>query len=144
MSQETIPFDNSIFNSKLSFQPLVTSLKKAIAGEKQGTQKLFGELISTFEAVPELLRPIEDPSLLREHNELVEMLLATIFPPTNSSADDLYAVAMPFTFNAIYASRQFQHFFLKPGTKEINVPEGSIAHMNCEKNQINFQGLAEQ
>jgi hypothetical protein len=127
MSQE-IPFDNVIFNNRLSFLPLINALKKNIEESKPGAQKLYGGLIESFESIPELLQPIEDAFLLEKHKELVEMLLAAVFPPTNSEADSLFAVSYPFTFNTIYTSRTFQHAFLKPGTNEINVPEGSIAH----------------
>ena len=122
-----IPFDDSVFNSRLSFLPLINALKKTIAEGKPGSQKLYGELIDRFESIPELLEPVEDNSLLEKHSELTEMLLATIFPPANET-DNLYAVSYPFTFNVIYSSRLFQHSFIKPGTKEINVPEGSIAY----------------
>ncbi|MBO9681394.1 MAG: hypothetical protein J7502_01765 [Flavisolibacter sp.] len=127
MSQE-IPFDNAIFNSKLSFVPLLTSLKKTIDSELPGAQKLYGGLIDSVESIPELLEPIEDLSMLEKHSELVETLLSTVFSPANFEVDSLYAVAVPFMFNTIYASRPFQNSFLKPGTKEINVPEGSIAY----------------
>lgn len=127
MSQE-IPFDNSLFNSRLSFLPLVSALKRNIEEGKAGSQKLYGTVVESFESVPQLLQPIQDASLLATHNDLVEMLLATIFPPTNSEADSLFAVTYPFTFHAIYTSPLFKHTFLKPGTNEINVPEGSIAY----------------
>jgi hypothetical protein len=127
MSYE-IPFDNSIFNSRLSFEPLITSLKKTIAEGKPGAQKLYGGLIESFESIPELLQPIDDASALKKYSELVEMLLATIFPPAQSEADNLYAVSFPFTFNTIYTSQLFKHTFLKPGTKQINIPEGSVAY----------------
>ena len=108
--------------------PLITALKENISGEGAGYQKLYGELIRNFESIPELLQPIEDLSLLQKHIDLIEMLLSTAFPLAGSEADYFYAVAIPFSFNTIYASRQFQHSFMKPGTKEINVPEGSIAY----------------
>lgn len=132
MSRE-IPFDNSIFNSRLSFLPLIASLKKAIAEGKPGSQKLYGGLIENFESIPELLLPVEDTSLLEKYNELVEMLLATVFPPTNSEGENLYAVALPFTFNTIYSSRLFHHSFLKPGTNEIKVPESIAYKLFSEK-----------
>lgn len=107
--------------------PLINSLKKTIAGEGAGHQKMYGELINSFESIPELLQPIEDLSLLQKHSVLIEMLLSTAFPLAGSEADYFYAVAIPFSFDTIYASRLFQHSFMRPGTKEINVPEGSIA-----------------
>jgi hypothetical protein len=140
MPQE-IPFDNAIFNSRLSFVPLITSLKKKIDSELPGAKKLYGGLIDGFESIPELLEPIEDLSILEKYSELVETLLSTVFPPANFEVDNLYAVAVPFMFNTIYASRPFQNSFLKPGTKEINVPEGSIAYRLYSEKIINAYHL---
>ncbi|HEY6954207.1 MAG TPA: hypothetical protein VI385_03135 [Flavisolibacter sp.] len=133
MSQPTIPFDNSVPNSRLSFLPLIKSLKKTIAQGKPGAQKLYRKIISRFESIPELLQPIEDLSLLEKHSELVETVLCTIFPPASSEGDNIYAVAIPFTFNTIYTSPLFEQSFLKPGTKEINIPEGDIAEQLCSE-----------
>jgi hypothetical protein len=127
-------FTESIFNSRLSLRPLVEALKKSIAEGKPGSQKLYGDLIASVDAYPELLEPISDLSLLGPHTELVEMLLSTIFPPTNSENENLYAVSLPFKFQTVYASRLFQMLFLKPGTNEINVPNNDIGNnLNKEK-----------
>ena len=127
MTHQTIPLDNSIFNSRLSFRPLITALKK-IAQDKPGSQKLYGELIKSFESLPELLEPIEDIALLEKHKELVEMLLTTVFPPTNTEPGNLYAVSFPFIFKMIYASQPFKQFFLKAGSDEIIIPDEQTAH----------------
>ena len=122
MKSGNLHFDESLFNSRLSLRPLVEALKKAIAEGKPGSQKLYGGLIAKIEALPELLEPITDLSVLKPHSELIEMLLSTLFPPTNSQNDNLYAVSMPFRYETIYSSSLFQMLFLKPGTKEVNVP----------------------
>lgn len=116
--------------------PLIASLKQSIAEGKPGSQKLYGNLIQSFEGIPELLQPIEDLSLLEKHSELIEMLLATIFPLTSSEADNLYAVVLPFTFRTIYSSRLFSRSFLKPGNNEIHVPE-MIAHKLFSEKLLN-------
>ena len=127
MSKKLNP-DNFIFNSRLSFLPLLTSLKKTIAEGKPGFQNLYGELIEKFEDIPELLKPIEDLTILEKHHELVEMLLDILFPPINSEADNSFAVAVPFTFHTIYSSRAFQNSFLIKGSNEILVPGNEIAY----------------
>jgi len=127
MSKETHP-DNFIFNSRLSFLPLLTSLKKTIAERKPGYQKLYGEVIEKFESFPELMQPVDDLSLLEKHQELIEMLLDILFSPVNSEADNSFAVALPFTFHTIYSSRSFQQSFLKKGSNEINVPSTDMAY----------------
>ena len=127
MSKELHP-DNFIFNSRLSFLPLLTSLKKTISEGKPGFQKLYGDVIERFESFSELTQPIEDLTLLEKHQELIEMLLDIIFPPINSEAYNSFAVAVPFTFHTIYSSRSFQHSFLRKGSNEIVVPEGDMAY----------------
>ena len=127
MSRQKIPFDASVPYSRLSFLPLIRSLKKTITERRPGAQKLYRKIITSVESIPELVKPIEDLSLLEKHTEIVETLLSTIFPPATSQTESIYAVAIPFTFNTIYASPVFESSFLKPGTKEINIPDAVIA-----------------
>jgi hypothetical protein len=139
MKPGNLLFDESLFNSRLSLRPLVEALKKAIAEGKPGSQKLYGDLIAKIEATPELLEPVTDLSVLEPHAELVEMLISTIFPPTNSQNDNLYAVSMPFRYQTVYTSRLFQMLFLKPGTNEVNIPDTAIGHnLNEEKMQFAY------
>jgi hypothetical protein len=139
MNTGTFNFDQSLFNSRLSLRPLLEALKKAISEGKPGSKKLYGELIAKVESSPELLQPITDLYVLEPHRELVEMLLSTIFPPTNSENENFYAVSLPFTFKTIYASRLFQMLFLKPGTNEVNVPDDDIGQsLNIEKMQFAY------
>ena len=51
MTTEAIELDNTMFNSRLSFRPLITSLKKILADCKPGSQMLYGDLISRFESL---------------------------------------------------------------------------------------------
>lgn len=129
MTGTTLSFDDSIFNSYLSFRPLIDSLKKMIAEGNPGTQKLYGDLITRVEQHPELLEPINDLSILEPHKELGEMLLATIFPPAGSDNENLYAVSVPYKFKAIYASKLFKMLFMsKDGhdLHDIQVPNDEI------------------
>ena len=134
MSKDFLEYDTSIFNSRLSFQPLLNALKKNINEGKPGAKKLYGDLIERIEAMPELLQSYSELSLSEPNAEIIEMLLATLFPPSISEKENLYAVTIPFKFKAIYSSRLFQHVFLKPGTNEINVPDNNISHsLNQQK-----------
>jgi len=129
-------FDHYVVNSRLSFLPLINMLKKSIAGVKPGAQRLYGDLIAKFENTPELLQPFSETSSLEHHEEMVQTLLATLFPSVSSEHDNLYAVGFPFRFNVIYSSPLFQANFLKPGTNEINVPD-DIFHA-LVRNRLNF------
>ena len=136
MSIDIKQIDDYVFNSRLSFQPLINNLKKTIAEEKPGAQKLYGDLIARVESIPELLQPFSDLSLLKPHAETIEMLLATLFPPASAEDENLYAVGYPFRFNVIYSSRLFESRFMRPGTTEITVPE-NIRH-SLLQNRLKF------
>jgi hypothetical protein len=123
-----------MFNSRLSFQPLLNVLKKNINEGKPGAQKLYGDLVEKIEATPELLQPFSEFLLPEVHTEMIEMLLAILFPPSISEQGNLYAVSFPFKFKVIYSSRLFQNMFLKPGTNEIKIPDDNIkTSLNHEK-----------
>lgn len=103
-------------NSVLSMQPLVAVLKRMIAEGKPGAKKLYQSLLKEVEAVPVLMQPLSDMAPLKDHAELVETLLATIFPPSTSSNQGLYATTFPFSADTIYASPGFKKIFLKDGS----------------------------
>ena len=140
MVKKNAGYDESLFNSRLSFQPLLNALKKNISDGKPGAQKLYGELIERIEAIPELLQSFSDLSLARPYEEIIEMLLATLFPPSLSEKENLYAVSIPFKFKAIYSSRLFQHMFLEPGLNDIAIPDSTIGrNLNNQKLQFAYR-----
>lgn len=93
-----------------------------IAEEKPGARKLYQQILKEVEDIPELLQPVKDTSLLGSHAELVEALLGSIFPPSTSSNQGLYAITYPFSSETIYASPGFKKIFLKDEIN-INVPD---------------------
>src|SRR5687767_11094755 len=137
MEPANMQFDESRINSRLSFRPLVNALKKNIGEGNPGVKKLYGNVVDAFEAHPELMNHIEDISKLNPHMELIEELLASIFPPTSSSHENLYAIALPFKFQTVYTSRLFHHLFIKPGTHEVNVPDTATG-LSLSKEKMEF------
>lgn len=126
MQAVNLSIDESVFNSYLSFKPLVASLKKNIAEGNPGMQKLYGQVVTAFEQHPELMEPITDHEILRPHKELIEELLSAVFPPTTTNF--MYGVSLPFKFQAVYVSPTFKANLVKPGTSEIMVPENHVGH----------------
>jgi len=134
MSTGTLQTDDSIFNSHLSFKTLVEALKKNIAEGNPGVKKLYGRVVTEFESHPELMQSIIDLNILTPYSDLIEELLASIFPPTSSSHENLYAIALPFKFETVYTSRLFHHLFIKPGTNEVKIPDDATGiQLNKEK-----------
>jgi hypothetical protein len=136
MPENILLFDESLFKSYLSFYPLVIALKKNIDEGNPGMKKLYGNVVKEFESHPDLMKTITDLDILTPHTELIEELLSAVFPPT--TANYMYGVAIPFKHTSVYASPRFKSM-LKPGTNEINVPEGQVGtNMNQEKMQFAY------
>ena len=123
-------------NTRLSIRPLIDSLKNIIASGKPGAEKLYAGLLEELDKCPELLEPISDPSALEKNKELINALIATIFPPTKINSQSLYAVAVPFTFETVYSSRLFKQLFMVPGTNNINIPDNEIGR-RLERDKLN-------
>src|SRR5215213_9692272 len=94
MQDGAVRFDESLFNSHLSFAPLVKSLKKNIEEGNPGMKKLYGRVLEEFESHPELMTTITDLNVLLPHTDLIEELLSAVFPLT--SANYMYGVSIPF------------------------------------------------
>ena len=134
MQENVLLVEESLFNSRLSFYPLVKALKKNIDEGNPGMKKLYGNVVKEFESYPKLMNAITNLDLLTSHTELIEELLSAVFPPT--TANFMYGVAIPFTQQAVYASPRFKSM-LKPGTNEINVPEGLVTN-NLDQQRMQF------
>jgi hypothetical protein len=137
MQNGTLSSDESLFNSRLSFRSLLAALKKNIAEGNPGVQKLYGRVVTEFESYPELMQDIDDLSILTPYTDLIEELLASIFPPTSSSHENLYAVTLPFKFQTVYTSKLFHHLFIKPGTNEVKVPDDTTG-LKLNKEKLEF------
>ncbi|MDZ4807210.1 MAG: hypothetical protein SGI96_02965 [Bacteroidota bacterium] len=124
MQEGTLHYDENLLISILSFAPLVAALKKNIEEGSPGMKKLYGQVVLEFESHPELMKPIANLNILFPYSELIEELLAAVFPPT--TANQMYGVSIPFKHLAVYTSPRFKTM-LKPGTNQIEVPEGDIA-----------------
>ena len=106
-------------NSLLSLQPLVVVLKKMIAEGKTGAKKLYEGLVREIESKPDLLKAMPDTSALEKDAELVETILSTIFPPSTSSNQGIYAITIPFNTETVYASPGFKEQFVKEGSNAV-------------------------
>ena len=106
-------------NSLLSLEPLVVVLKKMIAEGKPGAKKLYEGLIHEIQSKPELLKPMSNTIALEKETELVETMLSTIFPPSTSSNQGIYAITFPFHTETVYVSPGFKEMFLRGDSNTI-------------------------
>jgi hypothetical protein len=69
------------------------------------------QILEEVRMAPELLAPINELSVLNRHRELVDVLMAKVFPPASWGED--YAAAMfPFQLRTVYATPAFERIFV--------------------------------
>ncbi len=125
-----------VFNSLLSFRPLVNALKKNIAEGNPGMKKLYGHVVQEFESHPELMGTITDLDVLQPYSELIEELLSAVFPPT--TANYMYGISFPFKNLAVYASPLFKTLLVKKDSAEIIIQDDSTSTLNRERLHFAF------
>ncbi|GAO42883.1 GAF domain-containing protein [Flavihumibacter petaseus] len=108
---QTLP-ELPFINGRLSFAPLVDAWKKNAAAGSPGARRVYQYLLERIHHHPELLSPIDDFSILEEHQEWVDILMTTLFPVSTSDEKDIYAVSVPFNFKFIHTSKAFREYFL--------------------------------
>jgi hypothetical protein len=94
-----------------------------IAEGKPGAKRLYQSILKEVESKPALLEPIVEEGVLQEHEELIETLLSTIFTPSTSAMEGMYAIAFPFRSETVYTSPSFKEQFLPDDSKAIVVPD---------------------
>ena len=137
MKKRSIIPGDELFNSRLSFKPLVNVLQKSIDDGKPGASGLYNGLLTELSSYPLLLQPITDSKMLEDNKPLIEKLLATVFPVSLSEADCFYAVGKPFRNEIIYASSSFKSKFMKPGSTEVLIPNQDIQD-NLQIEKLHF------
>jgi len=99
------------FSCELSLAPLVTFWQKSIADCHPLKGAMMAELQAALDKTPNLLEPLEDMSLIAEHQTLVHMLMTAVFPA--ASWEEAYGAALvPFQLQTFYATPSFSHLML--------------------------------
>ena len=102
------------FQQRLSLLPVHRFLKGIAQEERTPRQTLAGIVLKELEKAPELLEPIDDPGVLREHRNILDLVLNIIFPAATWESD-CCAVFAPFHDDIVCASPSFHEFFKTKG-----------------------------
>ncbi|MBI1226705.1 MAG: hypothetical protein GC192_15835 [Bacteroidetes bacterium] len=81
------------YPSKLSFAPLLRYWEQELKNGSGASKLLAKTVLDRTKRIPKLAQPIEDPSWLSEHSDLLELMLSPIFP--NTSGAGLIGKACP-------------------------------------------------
>ena len=110
-------------NSVFSFGPLLKTWQELASNGREGIRTLYKELLAKVEQYPELLQPITDEKVFKKHRDLIDQMMATIFPVTLSDKSDLYGAIVPFKQEVVYGSEKFNELFLCSSDNQMLLPE---------------------
>ena len=99
------------FKTQLSFEPLIKFWRTKLGSEDRGEAVLAKEIMSMLEEAPELQKPIEDFSVLDGYDDLVELLLAGIFPSVLRDKQLGFAIP-PFLLKGFYFTPRLSELLL--------------------------------
>ncbi|MBF0495501.1 MAG: GAF domain-containing protein [Deltaproteobacteria bacterium] len=94
------------FKFILSFKPLIDFLNDRLAHACTAKFSLITVLNEMLAQAPELLKPIEDMSILEHHSEAARVLMSFLFPPTIWETDAVAAM-VPFAMKPFHFSPSF-------------------------------------
>jgi GAF domain len=105
--------DTFPFRRALSLRPLVEFWRGTGTACEAGAvcTALGNVVVDAVAKVPELMQPITDVAILKKHEEVVDALMAAVFPP--AAWDKAYVAALfPFDLISVYETPAFRRAFL--------------------------------
>ncbi len=94
------------FERELSLRPLIRFWEESVAPEDSLRGRLARELQNEVRRAPELAGAIDDPAVLIRHRELIEALMAAVFP-TVFWEQEYAAALIPFEMRSFFATPSF-------------------------------------
>jgi hypothetical protein len=100
------------FKTYLSFYPLIEFWEKELLHTNNYKSELIRLSLEKIKHVPELSGLIEDYSVLEKHKDVVDLLMAVIYPAAQWKTQ-IRASTVPFTFNFFYRTPAFEKMIPK-------------------------------
>jgi hypothetical protein len=116
--------DEGIIETRISFEPFIRFLKDKAANPADVRASYYRKIVTRFEETPALLGPIDTPEELVPHRELLDMIVANVFPITADVEKDIYAIGVPYKFAIFYYSDLFRRVFTSDGEHLATIPQG--------------------
>jgi hypothetical protein len=115
--------DHFPFKATLSLSPLIFYWENKIKTDPNCNVARVNELASLLRQTPELLKPIEDVTIIEKYINTVDILMEDIFPSALWE-NDLRAAVLPFHFESFYATPRLEELDLLGGgnyTQKLNL-----------------------
>jgi hypothetical protein len=103
--------DDFPFRCEMSLEPLIAYWTRTVAAEGPAKAAISRVVADQVRGAPELAGTIEDPSVIERHRDLVDVLMAAVFP--RASWEQEYGAAMfPFQLRGFYATPLMQNLLM--------------------------------
>lgn len=99
------------YRTTLSFDLLIRRLEERAADKNSMESELFSKILSTVKAIPELLVPIDDLSILRKYRKETDLLLSTVLP-SSMIENYIAGIIVPFQPVTVYGSPKFNEMLV--------------------------------
>ncbi|MBJ6116800.1 GAF domain-containing protein [Pontibacter sp. BT310] len=106
--------DKFPFRTTLSLSPLVAYWENKVKTDPSCNISRVKELADLLRKTPNLLKPLDDTSLIDEHISTIDILMEDIFPSALWE-NDLRATVLPFHFESFYATPRLEELQLLGG-----------------------------
>ena len=102
---------NSEIRSYLSFSPYYKYLQEKIQNPNEQFLNFYLYVIQKLEEYPELLQPLDRPEIIEKHENLFQLIAATIFPFSTDNNLQYFALSTPYKFEIFFSSESFDKYF---------------------------------
>jgi hypothetical protein len=102
------------FRTELSLAPLLNFWAQTFGNVLSPKGRFASAVREEAAKAPELCCPITDLSVIARHRELVDMLMAAVFPPA-SFEQEFAAALVPFQLRSFYGTPAFERLFIGEG-----------------------------
>ncbi|CAH0999020.1 hypothetical protein LEM8419_00313 [Neolewinella maritima] len=92
------------YDTSLCLDVLIRQVEELAGGEDPGVRFLAQEILRRLAPLPQLHGPITDLSILREHTEVLDLLMLAMISP-HERATGLFKISLPFAFDPLYISK---------------------------------------
>jgi hypothetical protein len=102
---------DSEIRSYLSFYPYYRQLQEKINNPKEQFSAIYRHIANKLEEYPELLKPFNNTGILEKHEDLFQLIAATLFPFSNDRNLQYFALGTPYKFEIFFYSDSFSSYF---------------------------------
>jgi hypothetical protein len=115
---------------KPSFEPFLQHFRERLANDISMKNDMYKYIINSFEAQPELKGWFDDPGLLKNYRNLIDLLLLTILPVADSHDDKFIGLGTIFPEKIFYYTGPFRNLLLNGyDDSDINTSSGSAGYL---------------